>query len=141
MKDFIKILLIVATLAGLGWFFKFIIDPYSLCKDHPNPELTDHLYVCEPGGFTFTKGIWEQKAHEKPVWEKKGYTLFRTDDELLKAKKVMISKKDVNAFWECKNPQTYQLKEVELSKLKKICKYNPNKLIDNVSIENSVEEL
>lgn len=51
------------------WMFIFIDNPYRFCKDHPDQDLTDHYYLCEPFGFDFPKGKLE--ATEKirmPIW-------------------------------------------------------------------------
>lgn len=68
--------------AALMWMFIFIDNPYRFCKDHPDQDLTDHYYLCEPFGFDFPKGKLE--ATEKirmPVWSDGKYIGPSTKDK------------------------------------------------------------
>ena len=48
---------------SLHWFIQFQLNPYENCIDHPNSDVTDSHYLCEPFGFELKKGTLENKDY------------------------------------------------------------------------------
>lgn len=61
-------LMIAIVFYFVWWWIGFWSNPYTFCKDHPDKELTQIYYLCEPFGFNYpifsfelAKGKYEAK--------------------------------------------------------------------------------
>lgn len=81
MQFWFKLVLLAAALFAIGWFVSFQYDPYRVCVDHPDPQMKNNFYLCEPGGFTLQKGTrLERPEDDRFPWEKHGDVIIGTDD-------------------------------------------------------------
>jgi hypothetical protein len=61
MRTFLSLVGAACVFYALSWFLKFQFDPYENCIDHPNEELSENYYQCNPFGFTLKKGAIENR--------------------------------------------------------------------------------
>lgn len=72
-----KYLLAACFFSAIMWFVSFQYSPYNFCKDHPDPKLSKHFYLCKPFGFKLEKGTLLER--KRPfVWEKQGQYFLRS---------------------------------------------------------------
>jgi hypothetical protein len=69
MKTLFTYVMLGCIFYSLYWFIQFQKDPYHFCKDHPDPQLTEKYYQCEPFGFELKKGIVD-KHLDTPWFDK-----------------------------------------------------------------------
>lgn len=61
MRLFYNLILASTLLYIVFWFIRFEYNPYEYCIDHPNEELRDQYYLCQPFDFELKKGLLENK--------------------------------------------------------------------------------
>lgn len=55
IKVIVKLIPPAIVFFAVAWFVSFQFNPYRWCDDHPDPELRDDYFLCEPFGFDLDK--------------------------------------------------------------------------------------
>lgn len=53
MANFVKIVFAATILFAVSWYIRFQVDPYLVCKNHPEKPGTH--FLCDPGEFELEK--------------------------------------------------------------------------------------
>ena len=87
-----KLIIFVVFFSAICWILIFTGNPYRFCKDHPEPDMRDHYYLCEPFGFDFPKGKLEATDISRmPVWSDGRYIgPSKNEKEFYKMKKERL---------------------------------------------------
>lgn len=85
----LKLITFSIFFSAICWILVFTGNPYRFCKDHPDPDLKDHYYLCEPFGFDFPKGKLEATDTDRlPIWSNGRYIgPTKNDKDFYKMKK------------------------------------------------------
>jgi len=97
MSTIIRLIPAFIVFCAVGWFVGFQYNPSYWCEDHPNPELKDEYYLCQPFSFDLRKGVIDRPRGERNPWE----------DQYVPIRKKTVPKKS----FDCSNSDVLMTQE------------------------------